>query len=75
MCRELRSSKGDSSNFSSHRLMVALSYRRQLAAAATARLTALAAGATGFFSRPFVRSSLGVGGASALAGNLALLFC
>ena len=55
--------------------MVALSYRRQLAAAATARLTALAAGAAGFFSRPFVRSSLGVGGASALAGNLALLFC
>ena len=55
--------------------MVVLRYRRQLAAAATAGLTALAAGATCFFSRPFVRGSLGVGGASTLAGNLALLFC
>ena len=75
MCRELRSSKGDSSNFSSHRLMIALSYRRQLAAAATARLTALAAGATRFFGGPLMRRSLGVGGTATLAGNLALLFC
>ena len=55
--------------------MVALGYRRQLAATAAARLPALAAGATRLFSRPFVRGSLGVSGASALAGNLALFFC
>ena len=52
-----------------------LGYRRQLAAAAAARLSALAAGATRFFSRPFVRGSLGMSGTAALAGNLALLFC
>ena len=75
MRSEVRNSKGVSSNFSLRTWLDVLRYRRQLAAATAAGLSAFAAGATRFFSGPFVRGALGVSGTAALAGNFALLFC
>src|SRR6266496_5498214 len=51
-----------------------LGIQNQTAAAPATDLTALAAGIAGFVCSPFVGSPLFVGGASAYAGDLALLF-
>ena len=67
--------RGDTFFLSTCSFYRSLCHGRQLATATTARLTTLAAGAAGFLSGPFVRRSLGVSGAAALTGNLALLLC